>query len=289
MKISKKILAAFSVVAMLTMAFSFTGCKDEEDDQGAIDGDKISFTHDGTSGEYYRAFSTTSTKHYSSTAKITINNATTITNSSNNANCALGYVFGLKEIDVEAGTVLKKEDGSTYTVTSDGLKTAAENGKTPKFYTFGVVGIRYNKSGTAQWYVSWCENVPNSVFSYNNSSAFSADLYAGTTKVSGIGYETQIIPTSGSWSDFTASLTDAKALSVTVKSVANDDGSYTINLLDAAGTSTIKTQNVSASVTGLSAKTQLKLGKYTTVYKGETASGTIKLEDVSGAAVVIEE
>ena len=286
MKISK--LLKVGAFALLAASLCFVSCKKEEDEENAISGDNISMTHDGTSGNYYRAFSTTSTKHYSATAKITINNADTVKNSDNSANCALGYVFGLQEVEVKAGTELKKKDGSTYTVTTAGLKTEA--GATPKFYTFGLVGIRYNKSGTAQRYVSWCENVPSSVFNYNNETAFYTTLYAGSTAVSDIGYERQIIPTSGFWDDFSATLTDAKALSVTVKSIANNDGSYTIQFLDAAGTTSIASeQTVPAFVTDLTEQTQLKLGRYTTVYNGETASGVIKLEDVSGAAVVFEE
>ena len=298
MKISK--LLKVGAVALLAASLCFVSCKDEEDEENAISGDNISMTHDGTSGKYYRAFSTTSTKHYSSTAKITINNADTVKSiysssntTGNYANCALGYVFGLTELEVKAGDKVKLSDGSEHTVSASLLTTESGGTTKPKFYTFGLVGIRYNKvTSEPQWYISWCENVPSKVFNYNDDAEFYTKLYDGTTELL-VGYENKIIPTatdSALWSDFTTSLTDAKALSVTVKSTANDDGSYTINLYDAAGTTSIgSTQTVPASVTGLTAKTQLKLGRYTTVYNGETASGVIKLEDVSGAAVVFEE
>ena len=109
MKISK--LLKVGAFALLAASLCFVSCKKEEDEENAISGDNISMTHDGTSGNYYRAFSTTTTKHYSATAKITINNADTVKNSGNAANCALGYVFGLQEVEVKAGTQLKKNDG----------------------------------------------------------------------------------------------------------------------------------------------------------------------------------
>lgn len=285
MKISK--LLKVGAFALLAASLCFVGCKKEEDEENAISGDNISMTHDGSSKKYYRAFSTTSTKHFSATAKITINNADTVKNSSNNANCALGYVFGLEEVEVKAGTDVKLSNGSSHTVTTNLLKT--EDGKTPKFYKFGVVGIRYNKNlGKPQWYVSWFENIPSTAFNYTNSDNLGADLMDGTTKLT-VGYENGIVDSNGAWQDFSLNLTDAKALSVTVVSEAKDDGSYAITLKDAAGTSSIATATVSNSYTGVSEKTQRKLGRYTTVYTGETASGVIKLEDVSGAAVVFEE
>ena len=106
----------------------------------------------------------------------------------------------------------------------------------------------------------------------------------------------QIIPESTSDSFFDKIDVKPNAdetLIVNIKSVANSAGGYNITISDeqetSKATATIKGGTADDAVTGLKEKTELKLGRYVTVYSGETASGSIALTDVNGAAVVFEE
>ena len=112
MKMTKKLLALVGGMAILTSAFVFTGCSEDEDENNMLDGYSISLTNDGSltangkpvsadnpSISYSRSWNVTKTKHLSADAVITIDRVTkdakgnvTTTDGTNNA----AYIFGLK-------------------------------------------------------------------------------------------------------------------------------------------------------------------------------------------------
>ena len=119
MKLSKKILAAFSVAAMLVTAASFVGCKDEDDEEDAFSGGTVKFDNsyvtvttaadgtvtvknakEGATGAtenttyYYRAFKKTTTKHRGGIVEVTINPNSNASDASP-YDGVQGYVFDL--------------------------------------------------------------------------------------------------------------------------------------------------------------------------------------------------
>jgi len=270
MKLSKK-LAFLGAAALLATAV-FVGCT-SEDEEDAFSGSKFSITEDPTKGDYYRAFDATKTKHYSANAIITIENCETLNSSYDFvAPCASGFTFGLT----------KGEQVTTYT------DKVADKEKV-QLYSCGLATVRYDaKNKNVQWYVSWLNNVPNSIFGYNNSMLFDDTLVTdaeGNTKK--YGEEKQIIPTSGSWktvSGANASYSNG-TLKVMIKTVANDDGSYTVSLCSSNGTTEYDSTTIPASTTGFTAKTQNLIGRYLVVYTGQTAKGSVEYKDVSGMAI----
>ena len=270
-----KVLLSSAVAAALV--FGFAGCADGSDDGNAIDGENIEFTHgqatdsvseeDSASYNYYRGFKTTKTNHFSSNALITIENpalsdttkykdGTSIT-----SNAGLGFVFG----EYDSSVKITEESGN----------------KSVKLYTFGIASVRYNVSTKkVQWYVSWIEKTPETVFGYNNSSDFTD--YLGTDNVA-YGTETQIVPVKGSgvWKDTSVQLTDGD-LVVKVAVTANDDGSYTVELQSADGNTTYDKATVSKEVTGFEKKVQQRIGRYLTVYYKQSVKGSIAYSDIQG-------
>ena len=93
MKLSKKVLAVFSMVAALAMAVSFTSCGEDDDDEkdaiskGNSDSFSIAYTNEDSS--VYRGYKTTSLKHSGALTKVTMDT------SSANAG-AMGYIWDLE-------------------------------------------------------------------------------------------------------------------------------------------------------------------------------------------------
>ena len=265
-----KVLLSSAVAAALV--FGFAGCADGSDDGDAINGENIEFTHgqasdtvtadDAAGYNYYRGFKTTKTNHYSSNALITIEKpelSATDASHSVVSNAGLGFVFG--EYDDSEKV---KQDGKDKSV---------------KVYTFGIASVRYNvNTKKVQWYVSWVEKTPETVFGYNNSSDFTDKI--GDDKVE-LGKETQIIPTSGAWKNTSVALTDGN-LVVKIAVTANDDGSYKVELQNADGSETYETATISNTVTGFEKKTQQRIGRYLTVYYKQTVKGSIAYSDIQG-------
>lgn len=267
MKMVKKILFGLAIAAA---AFTLAGCLPTEDPDGALKSENIEFTQDSSKGQFYRSFKSTATKHYSANAEIKIDNPKAPEAlSTNNAVATFGFVFGLEE---------HKHDPEVKTTNAEGKEEKV------KFYDFGIAAVRYNrKSSKIEWYVSWCEDAPDTLFGYNDASEFE-------TKIDGVKYgkETQIIPTSGFFKQVSSlSLTDDDKLDVVIKTVANEDGSYKVSLCNADGDEKDST-TISKAVTGFEGKTQKYIGRYLTVYSGETVKGSIKYTDVNGNLIPAE-
>lgn len=238
-----------------------------------IDGSTISGSCDGSQGTYYRAFKTITSKHLDASAAITIKNVNNRNTASNSANCAMGFVFGL-------------EEGEKVTAAT----TAGGEVQSIQLYTFGIASVRYNaKDSTAEWYVSWVNNCPSSVFGYADSADFSDKLYvSGAASATDYGKEEQIVPTSDIWAPVSGLSPASGTLSCTIKTTAKDDGSYFVALCDAAGDTQLATATIPANTTGLSKATQKYLGRYVVIYSGESAEGSIEITDVTKGALVEE-
>ena len=270
MKMVKKILllGTLAIAASLTLA----SCGVKEDEEKAIKDDRIDFSNENTKN--YRAFVTTKTKHYSANAEITLDNPTEIKGAK--SNYVLGFIFGVEEKEHNPKVKIPAKD-----------KDGKDISKEVTFYNFGIAALRYNKTkNNVEWYVSWCEDVPNTILGYNDNGDF-YDIEI--TDIDGVkakyGKETQIVPSPSENLIFKTvsglSLTEDKKLSVIIKTVANDDGSYKVSICNADGDEKATT-TISKTVTGLTEKTQKLIGRYVTVYAGESVKGTIKYTDVNG-------
>lgn len=125
MKLSRKVLAAFSVVAMLATAMVVTSCKSEDDDPNEmISGRNNNYSIDYTNevaDTVSRGISKTAFKHAGAAIKITFQNPSTT------ANGVMGFIFDLEE------TAGKK--------------------------SFNVIGVRSKGGANLEYYVSRYENV----------------------------------------------------------------------------------------------------------------------------------
>lgn len=288
MKISKKLLAAFSVAAMLVTALSVTGCKKEDDDDNAINGNNIALTND--SALLYRAFESLKSKHVSSTAAITINNPTTLKTAANKANSVIGYVFGLEEIDTPEGS---PTEGYQY------KKDGSLEKKKIKYFNFGVAGVRYNNDNKKlEWYVSYCTKVPNTIFGYNGQSAFAGDNAKIITAVGADGKpsttvtspaaENEIVNGGNVFESLAYNLVDGK-VQVRIQVKVNSDGAYTVTLQNQQGIKIDGSTVATVPVTGLTTKTQKEIGRYVTVYAGETANAVLTFSDTTGNPIPVSE
>lgn len=151
MKLSKKILAAFSATALLATASFFTSCSedDEDDPERAITGSNNSYVvdYDNTNGyeadtttdsknsstKVYRAWKRTTLKHQGALTKITLKKGN---GNAGNKDGVMGFAW-----DLTTATGTDATDDSTSE-------------------TFNVVGIR-NYNGTVSAYVSRYFNITN--------------------------------------------------------------------------------------------------------------------------------
>ncbi|MBP3773036.1 MAG: hypothetical protein J6I53_10175 [Treponema sp.] len=102
MKLSKKILAAFSVAAMLVVAGSFTACKDEDDDDPyemitKVNSSYYTINHTNTDADtVQRGYKSTSFKHAGALVDITFNSAKS---TGTWGDGVMGVIFGLESND----------------------------------------------------------------------------------------------------------------------------------------------------------------------------------------------
>lgn len=282
----------------LSLVFGFAGCSDSEDDDDAFNGENISLSNTDTTKNanntlLYRSFESTKTNHYSANALLTINNVATVANKENNATAAYGFLFGLEETT----DAVNKADSTTYYESYD--STTKKFGDKAKFYSFGIAAVRWCvKDNCAEWYVSWCKNVPSTCFNYTKASGFDNAVYnKDGTKVTSYGVETQIVDgsesatkcsASSSWKKVSnISLNDAGALVSQIRVVAlsgDDKGGYSVGIYASADATDAldSTTEVTASVTGFTDRVQKEIGRYITVYVGESTTGTIQYSDISG-------
>jgi len=259
MKLSKILLTAVAAVSVI----GFASCGN----QGNV-GQKINKTNDSTEYKFVREWSKTTTKHYKATAIIKNENPTVLADPTYPgyekgkdviANATLGFLFGLEE-----DTETEKEVAGT------------------KFYNFGIAAVRYNTVAKKnQWYVSWVKAAPETVFKTNNSSNFTDTLKLSDGSEKTFGTETEVKAT---WSDAKFDLIDDE-LVASIVVTANDDGSYKVDLMDEKQETLYDSATISNSVTGLTEKTEKFIGRYVTVYSGQTVQGSIKYKDIEGNVI----
>ena len=288
MKMVKKILllGTLAIAASLTLA----SCGVKEDEEKAIKkSGKIELTHNG-SKKYYRSFAATDTKHYSANAVITIEDAANYAPKDAegkklgvSAKAGFGFVFGLEESNKDKN-IKKTVDGEEKKVT---------------FYDFGVASVRWNaEKNTAEWYVSWCKNVPDTVFNYTDLRDFKDTSLVGAPEA----IEEYIVDDgAGGWKVVSnLKLKDDGSLVAMIKTDAKEDGSYTVTLCDEEGNKITGTDTgtISNTLTGFTkkvdgvdkpSKLQKLIGRYITVYYKQSVTGTIKYLDVNGNLIPAED
>lgn len=298
MKMVKRILLGTLVLAA---ALALTSCGEKQDEEKAIKKDgTVNYTNNGKA-KYYRSFSSTSTKHYAADAVITIENADTLTgtDASVTATAGFGFVFGLEEVTSKfpkVQTPKLDENGAPKTNIKGEIVY-----RDVKYYTFGIAALRYNaKAKKAQYYISWVKNVPDTVFNYNDETTFEDKSLAawnpGVTLP--VTDETQCVPLWDPdapvyWKDIDTADLDVDengTLTAKFKTEARDGGSYRVELWNADETKQIgNIYEITSSITGLTSRTQKLIGRYITVYKNQTAKGSIKYQDVEGNVIPDEE
>lgn len=284
MKLSKKVIAAMSASALLLTAGIFTSCG-EDDEESAFSGKSVDFDNsyvttttatDGTvtvknakstdtnavknTTYYYRAFNKLTAKHYGSTCTIKLTPKTdgNLYSSSNAANGVAGFVFNLTENTTDSAA-----------------------------YDFDIAAIQYDGS-KIRTYVSKYVNAALTDNNFTTAKNFTAS--DGTTAAT----ETEILKgTSSAYYDFSASdfTKDSDgAITVAIKVTANDDGSYTVDYLDAADSTTPKKSvTVSSNLTGYTAKTQAKMAMYANIYPGQHFVADFAFTDTVGNAIPFED
>jgi len=152
MKLSKKILAAFSATALLATASFFTSCSDDDEDdpEGAITGSNNSYTVDYDNTNGYSADTEADAKDSSSTGVYRAWKRT-----------SLKHLGALTKITLKTGNgAAGKNDGVMGFAWDLQTKTGTETTEDTTAETFNVVGVR-NKDGKLQAYVSRYYNVTN--------------------------------------------------------------------------------------------------------------------------------
>lgn len=191
MKISKKLLAAFSVAAMLVTALSVTGCKKEDDDDpvGAITGsnnnysvnynntngyaaDTVNDKKSGSSG-VYRAWNRTTFKHQGALTKVTLKKG----------NGAAGKNDGVMGVAWDLQTSKGEDAASDATAETFNVFGIRNDAGTLKCYVsryFNITNKQANNFGAAETSTANPATVPTGAFEYDVSNGFQPLWSAGT-------------------------------------------------------------------------------------------------------------
>lgn len=276
MKLSKMILSGLFAASLV---FGFTGCAEEEDENGMlkVSGSTCTIDYTNTSTDNYsRGFKSLKTKHYDAICKIS--NTTTANKASGDG--VMGYIFALTQ-------------------------------NTDKTYNFGLAGVR-NNNGTVQGYVSYFKNVSGKYLSSGKNFADSNGVLVGESDCLATEVDiTKAALSTTSWKELKTSA--GKEFDIWIDVIANDGkstgrtgtkGSYTVTFYtsdpgrttSASGSNTTYTDEsgkvasytVSADDTGLTEMTQLDLGFYANVYSSSTLTGSWALSDIEGSGEPIE-
>lgn len=301
MKLSKKILAAFSAATLLATAAVFTSCT-EDDDEDAFSGDTVEFDNgrvliktdesgtDKTKTSQFVLSNVTDIKQaktadetktgylnlindsyfyraFKKTVTKHYDSTCTITITPNdlnihpNANGVAGFVFGLTSKDVTAEDTVTK--GTAY--------------------TFGLAAVRWNATDNkAQYYVAWEDGAVVKSNNYQTSNEFVDINGDDLPTVNGEKYFS-------GWADLgITSLTDGN-LVIKVKVTANEDGSYKVEFFDANDTLLKTNEGVTSAKSGFETRTQALLARYANIYAGENFKAEYKFSDTNGEAVILED
>lgn len=302
MKLGKKLM----VVAMAVATLSMVGCALNQDGEGAIRGKSIDFDNsyifeknDGSiqhakdendttgigdnkvtakknTSYYYRAVKQLATKHFGSTCivSITPNNSGEL-----ESNGVMGYWIAGEE------------------------NTDWDNESCNDMNCI-LIGVRYcNKDNCFETYISKYTNVAfkdNNFTSVKNLSDKDGNE-ASTTATSPKAKEVEILKGSeankcsntGAYFKLDGFNIDGEEYKVAIETIANEDGSYTINYYkvgdDGKQTgSAVKTLNISNTITGYNEPKQTNLGWYANIYPGQKLTGSWKFLDTKGNVIPVE-
>ncbi len=297
MKLSKKILAAFSAATLLATAAVFTSCTEEDDDtEGAISGSgknySINYTN-SSSSDIYRCWNTTTFKHEGELVKIVINNQTSTSHDG-----VMGFVWDLCQ-SKDAATVTEGTTTTSPAITEKGYRN------------FFVVGFQWH-AGIPRYYVSKFFNVTDLQANNFGSSTKVTTHKAGITATE----PTEIVcndADDNGWTTLSGlDIADDKSVTVWLDIYpvfenstyganiaahsSTDAGSYVVDIYDADPTDESVTANkldtviIDPSVTGYSAEpSQNTLAVYANVQPSKTLNGTWYLGQDYAADEVVEE
>ena len=314
MKLSRKMIAAFSAAVALAMAGTFVGCSsdDDNDEYGWItwSGKNATISADNSNGTSDKRAWKFEDKHYNAVETITISDYDKAQSS------PVGYIFGY----------------------------SAKDGKA----SFGLAGVRM-KGSQPQLFVSWYKNIDvnynvESAYDMNSQKNFgvandqsftTASDFAGYTGDLPAEYDVTKALAGASFADvnFNKTTTNStKSFGGVIDLRSYDDGSYTIrayaesakaeedrkasqcsstgllnnvvflkntdtatnnevatNAIQIGNDSTVKSLEIPASVTGLTEAKKLKVGAYVNAVATTTVNATITVSDDRGADEVVEE
>lgn len=287
MKISKKLLAAFSVAAMLVTALSVTGCKKEDDEDNAIDGNAINYTN--TSDGIYRAYMSTSLKHLGEIVKITFNNQTASSHDG-----VMGFIWDYKEaksVDGSSAKADKKDDTYNFFVIGfNGLGNPSNTGK-PRFYISKYFNVPKGKLDADNFGASVKSNTHAEAISKTEPNEI---VVKDWTTLDGVSIAAD--KTLTFWVDIYPVYPDS-SYGVNIGNHRNDDaGTFVVDIYGADPTTTatarklLESVTIDTSVTGYTAKPeQAYLAKYANVQPKKTLSGNWRfLKDYAEDEVVEE-
>lgn len=296
MKLSKKILAAFSAATLLATAAVFTSCtEDDNDTEGAISGSgknyTINYTNSSTT-DIYRCWNTTTFKHEGELVKITLNSQTASSHDG-----VMGFVWDLRQ----------SKDAAAV---GDASPAITEKG----YQNFFVAGFQWHE-GTPRYYISKYFNVTD-VQAENFGASTTVNTHgAGILATEPKEIEVQTwknltkpeLAADGTvtlWMDIYPVFTKTKSDSTTEQSTYGKNisahsstaaGSYVVDLYDTDPSSDetvspFESTTITTDVTGYTAEpTQGTLAVYANVQPEKTLTGAWNLVTDYAADEVVEE
>ncbi|MBQ9207469.1 MAG: hypothetical protein IJ158_12280 [Treponema sp.] len=279
MKLSKKVLAAFSMAAALAMAVSFTSCgeEDADDENGMISGSNNNYKllYDNSASEdTSRGYVPTTGNHAGALVQITLNKEGT-----SGSGAAMGYIWDLQSTDASASA-----EEVTRAVSA-------------KPRNFCIVGFA-NFSGTVKAYVSRYTNVYDIQAKNFGTDGITVN---GATQTAG---EEEYIKSSDDKKLTAADGSYVMTVNVYEETTGEGEsktttGGYVVDIYNGvvekahlASAEKLATTTIPAADLGYdTAKkvTQKQGGVYANVYAKSKASGTWKYADTYKADKVIEE
>ncbi len=263
----KKITKLALVMAATVVAGAFMGCADKAgDDADGLSLGKEFALENKTTTNYNRNYVTTKTKHTSAIAEIVMPKSTGL---DNNGDGVVGMIFAVKE----------NED---------------------KTQNFGLVGLRRNKAGEVQYYISYYTNVSLASENLNKANNFcdkngkkigETGCLATEADISGNFVDTGIRAATGDVTVYVELLAGGTDTDNDGKVESDEgDGSYEIKIYDSeawdatakklkTGALAKKTGTIVAAKTGDTKATQYKLGMYLNAYANSTLKGKVTLVD----------
>jgi hypothetical protein len=270
MKLSKKILAAFSAIATLAMVGTFTGCSDEDDVNEMISGSNnnysIDYTNEATDlTSVSRGYKTSDLKHAGALVKINFE-------STSGNGGMMGFIFDYEKNDGKANFSIigVRQDGAyyvsqLYNITDLGAKNFGATALTGTDLTTAIA----NGTACEKEIVAWSNTYPEELSNFTTDK--SAYLWVIQSE-DGSNYKIY-------------NLTEDMATSVEVK----DSNNGTLVYTDATQGDVTLPPEIATITTDYTAQTQKKYGVYANVYASSSVKGTWTLLGSYKEANIVED